>query len=293
MTLVLGVLNVTPDSFSDGGDFAATDVAIARGFELARLGADFIDVGGESTRPGATRVAPDDELRRVLPVVRALAEGGIPVSIDTLRARTAEAAVAAGARLVNDVSGGESDPDMLRVVADSSAEIALGHWRGIPDVAHRRSDYRDVVREVRGALALRVAAAREAGIAAERIIVDPGLGFDKTSEQGWALLARLGELADPGTRVLVGASRKRMLGELLEALPAAGAAQDHAAAGAHAAAELGPRDRDLATAVVSALAARAGAWAVRVHDVPGTVQALAVERAWAFAEDRNEPGERS
>ena len=291
MTLVLGVLNVTPDSFSDGGDFAATDVAIARGFELARLGADLIDVGGESTRPGATRVAPDEELRRVIPVVRALTDGGIAVSIDTLRARTAEAAVAAGATLVNDVSGGESDPDMLRVVAESGAEIALGHWRGIPDVAHRRSDYRDVVSEVRGELALRVAAAREAGVAAERIIVDPGLGFDKTSEQGWALLARLSELADPGTRVLVGASRKRMLGELLEALPVAHEVHDHSAA--HAAPELGPRDRDLATLVVSALAARAGAWAVRVHDVPGTVQALAVARAWTLGEVQDEPGERS
>lgn len=286
MTLVFGVLNVTPDSFSDGGDFTETDAAIARGIELARLGAEIVDVGGESTRPGATRVPPREELARVLPVVRALAESGITVSVDTLRASTAEAVVAAGAHIINDVSGGEGDPEMLRVVAESGAEYVVGHWRGIPDLAHGRSSYRDVVRDVREDLARLVRAAHEAGVAAERIIVDPGLGFDKTSEQGWALLARLAELADPGTRVLVGASRKRMLGELLAPLPAvhpgvSGATDQH----------LGPRDRDLATSVVSALAARAGAWAVRVHDVPGTVQALAVEAAWAAAERSTVAGE--
>lgn len=277
MTLVMGVLNVTPDSFSDGGDFAVSDAAIARGFALAEQGADIIDVGGESTRPGATRVSPADELARVLPVVHALTAGGLTVSIDTLHAATAAASIAAGARIVNDVSGGEADPEMLRAVAaarlpdGSSADFVIGHWRGIPDPAHNRSDYGDVVRDVREELAVRVVLAREAGIPAERIIVDPGLGFDKTSAQGWALLARLNELADPGTRVLVGASRKRMLGELL-----------HGAA---------PRDRDLATSVVSAFAARAGAWAVRVHDVLGTAQALLVAAAWTMGEqgDGTEP----
>ena len=272
MTEVMGVLNVTPDSFSDGGRFVGIDAAIARGRELAAQGATIVDIGGESTRPGAVPVPPDEEQQRVLPVVRALAESGIAVSIDTIHAETAEAAVAAGASIVNDVSGGLHDPRMVDAVAASGAEFAIGHWRGIPDPEHGRSGYLDVVGEIREALARSAERAVAAGVDARRIILDPGLGFDKTAEQGWRLLAQLRRLGGPEARILVGISRKRMLGELLDALPE----------GARGPA--GPVARDLATAVTSALAARAGAWGVRVHDVPGTLQALAVAEAWGEAE---------
>lgn len=272
MTEVMGVLNVTPDSFSDGGRFDALDTAIARGRELVAQGATIVDVGGESTRPGAEAVPPAEEQRRVIPVIRALAESGIRVSIDTIHAETAEAAVAAGASIVNDVSGGLHDPRMAEAVAASGAEFAIGHWRGIPDPAHGRSGYVDVVGEIREALARSAERAVAAGVDARRIILDPGLGFDKTAEQGWGLLAQLRELGGPEARILVGISRKRMLGELLDTLP-------EAARGAG-----GPMARDLATAVTSALAVRAGAWGVRVHDVPSTVQALAVAGAWSTAE---------
>ena len=272
MTEVMGVLNVTPDSFSDGGRFVGIDAAIARGRELAAQGATIVDIGGESTRPGAVPVPPDEEQQRVLPVVRALAESGIAVSIDTIHAETAEAAVAAGASIVNDVSGGLHDPRMVDAVAASGAEFAIGHWRGIPDPEHGRSGYLDVVGEVHEALARSAERAVAAGVDARRIILDPGLGFDKTAEQGWRLLAQLRRLGGPEARILVGISRKRMLGELLDALPE----------GARGPA--GPVARDLATAVTSALAARAGAWGVRVHDVPGTLQALAVAEAWGEAE---------
>lgn len=272
MTEVMGVLNVTPDSFSDGGRFDALDAAIARGHELVAQGATIVDVGGESTRPGAEAVPPAEEQRRVLPVIRALVEAGASISIDTIHAETAEAAVAAGASIVNDVSGGLHDPRMVEAVAASGAEFAIGHWRGIPDPAHGRSGYLDVVGEIREALARSAERAVAAGVDARRVILDPGLGFDKTAEQGWRLLARLRELGGPEARILVGISRKRMLGELLDALP-------EAARGTG-----GPMARDLATAVTSALAVRAGAWGVRVHDVPSTVQALAVAGAWAAAE---------
>lgn len=265
--LVLGVLNVTPDSFSDGGDFFAIDDAIARGHELLRQGADVIDIGGESTRPGATPVPGEEERRRILPVIAALAAAGARVSVDTIHADTARAAVAAGASLINDVSGGLADPQMARVAADTGATYLIGHWRGIPDPGHGRSGYHDVVAEVRGELARLADAAVSAGVEPDRVVIDPGLGFDKTAAQGWALLRGLPSLATLGFPVLIGVSRKRMLGELLAAGP--GAASEHRVA-----------DRDLATAVVSALAAERGAWGVRVHDVTGTVQALAVAEAW-------------
>lgn len=270
-TVVLGVLNVTPDSFSDGGEFASLDAAVRRGSGLVAQGADIIDVGGESTRPGATPVPRAEELDRTLPVVRALAARGHRISIDTLHAETAAAAVAAGARLINDVSGGTHDPEMLGVAAaasrDHGARFILGHWRGIPDPAHLRSDYADVVTEVRDALTERADAALAAGVDAAHLVIDPGLGFDKTGAQGWALLAHLEALTATGFPVLVGASRKRMIAEALrsEANPGLTAA---------------PAERDLATAVVSAFAAAAGAWGVRVHDVGATVQALAIARAW-------------
>ena len=268
--VVLGVLNTTPDSFSDGGAYLDPETAVARGIALAGAGAHVIDVGGESTRPGAEPVPREEELERVLPVIRGLVDAGVTVSIDTIHAETAAAAVAAGASYINDVSGGLHDPEMLGVAGaaarDSGTTYVIGHWRGIPDPEHDRSRYTDVVREVRTALAERAAAAIAAGVAAHRIVLDPGLGFDKTAEQGWELLRRLGELQELGYPVLVGASRKRMLGEVLEGVRGAA---------------VPPLERDAATATVSALASRAGAWGVRVHDVSATVEAIAIEQAWA------------
>jgi len=265
----MGVLNVTPDSFSDGGRYVEPDAALAHARNLIALGADIIDIGGESTRPGAVPVPRDEELRRVLPIVRELAGHGIPLSVDTLHAETAQAAVAAGARYINDVSGGRFDPAMMAAAAWASAEhdatFIIGHWRGIPDPAHERSQYADVVSEVRDALATLATDAIDAGVDPRHIVLDPGLGFDKTGAQCWQLLRHLDELQALGYPVLVGASRKRMLAEVLSDLPGR---------------NTGPRSRDLATAVVSALAARAGAWGVRVHDVDATAQAIAVERAW-------------
>ena len=260
-TLVLGVLNVTPDSFSDGGRWTDLDAALAHGRSLVAAGADVVDVGGESTRPGATRVEPDEELRRVLPVVRELAAEGVRVSIDTVHAGTAAAALEAGAEIVNDVSGGLADADMARVVAESGRTFVAMHWRGFLDAGPSRSGYDDVVADVRDELARRVDALVDAGVAREALVLDPGLGFSKAGLQNWQLLARLHELATLGLPLLVGASRKRFLGELLP---------DGA----------DPVERDAATAVVSVLASQAGAWGVRVHDVAGTRAALDVLGAW-------------
>ncbi|MFN3948447.1 dihydropteroate synthase [Microbacterium sp.] len=261
MTLIMGIVNVTPDSFSDGGRYLDPDVAIAHARSLRAEGADLLDVGGESTRPGAQRVAPRVEQQRVLPVVEALASEGAVVSIDTMNASTAVAAVRAGARLVNDVSGGLADPDMLAAVAETGAEIALGHWRGPSAEMYARADYVEVGRDVAGELDERVRAAVAAGIERSRIVVDPGIGFGKRGEQNWQTLRSLPALVARGDRVLLGTSRKRFLAELL------GDDADLAR-------------RDLATAVTSVLAAGAGAWAVRVHDVSTTRDALAVARAW-------------
>ncbi len=257
----MAIVNVTPDSFSDGGRYLDPDVAIAHARSLRAQGADLLDVGGESTRPGAERVAPRVEQERVLPVVEALASEGAVVSIDTMNASTARAAIAAGARIVNDVSGGLADVEMLAAVAETDAEIALGHWRGPSTDMYARADYADVGREVAEELAERVAHARAAGIGPERLIVDPGVGFGKRGIQNWRVLNAIPTLAELGPRVLIGTSRKRFLAEVL------GDDADLAR-------------RDLATAVTSALAARSGAWAVRVHDVPTTRDALAVARAW-------------
>lgn len=267
MTAIWGILNVTPDSFSDGGRYIDADTAIARARMLRAQGAAIIDVGGESTRPGAERVPLDEEQRRVLPVVEALAADGIPVSIDTLNADTAAAAVRAGARVVNDVSGGLADDGMLAAVAASGADFAIGHWRGPSSDMYARAQYGRVARDVAGELRERVSAAAAAGIAPSRLILDPGIGFAKSGEQNWEVLRGLDEITALGHRVLVGTSRKRFLAEVL----------DDVAADADESAE---RRRDLATAVTSALAARAGAWAVRVHDVAATRDALAVVGAW-------------
>ncbi len=268
--LVIGIVNVTPDSFSDGGRWADPAAAVARGRELVSAGADLIDVGGESTRPGARRVDSATESDRVLPVVTELVAAGIPVSIDTMRASTAVAAVAAGACLVNDVSGGLADPEMLAAVAQTPAGYIAMHWRAHSDQMDRWANYtEDVVADVSAELADRVAAARAAGISADRIAIDPGLGFAKEPAHNWALLRGLPRLRELGYPVLVGASRKRFLGELL----ADGAQQRPMA------------QRDAATDAISALAAAEGAWAVRVHDVRGSADAVRVVAALAQEDD--------
>ena len=259
-TRVVGVVNTTPDSFSDGGRWLEPDAAVAHGRALLAEGADLLDVGGESTRPGAQRVAEAEELRRVLPVVSGLAAAGAVVSIDTMRASVALAAVEAGARVVNDVSGGLADPELLPAVAGTDAVLVLSHWRGHSARMRELAVYDDVVAEVRGALAERAAAAQEAGVPRERLVVDPGLGFAKDGEHDWALLAALPALVADGLPVLVGASRKRFLGALLGGAPATG--------------------RDAATAAVSALAAAAGAWGVRVHAVRASADAVRVAQRW-------------
>lgn len=260
----MGVLNITPDSFSDGGRWLDPGRAVAHGLELTAQGADLVDVGGESTRPGAQRVDADEELRRVVPVIRGLAAAGVVVSVDTARASVARAAIAVGARLVNDVSGGLADPAMLATVADAGTPYVLMHWRGPSADMQQHAHYDDVVRDVRRELSGRLAAALDAGVASELLVLDPGLGFAKEASHNWALLARLAEILDLGRPVLVGASRKAFLGSAL--------------AGANGA-DRSAEGRDDASAAVSALAAAAGAWCVRVHSVPATADAVRVAAA--------------
>ncbi|GAA1482739.1 dihydropteroate synthase [Gordonia sinesedis] len=270
------MLNVTADSFSDGGRYLNTDDAVAHGLRLLDDGADLVDVGGESTRPGAVRIDPDVEIGRVVPVIEALAADGATVSVDTMRADVAAAAIGAGACVVNDVSGGRADPDMARVLADAGLPWILMHWRptaGEADAGrrftHRVDDvggYRDVVGEVSGELLAQVDAAVSAGVDPDRIILDPGLGFAKTAAHNWALLHALPTLVGLGFPVLVGASRKRFLGRLLA---------DRATG-----AERPPGGREVATAAITALAAAGGAWGVRVHDVAANRDAILVASAW-------------
>jgi dihydropteroate synthase len=267
--VVMGVLNVTPDSFSDGGRYVDLGDAIRHAQVLWDRGADIIDVGGESTRPGAERVDAETEIARVLPAVRALAADGLTLSVDTTRAAVAAAALEAGARVVNDVSGGLADPDMARVVADSGAPWVLMHWRGHSKDMNALAEYGDVVTQVRTELCARVDDALAAGVAEEAIVLDPGLGFAKRAEHDWALLHGLGSLLDLGFPVLVGASRKRFLGRLLP--EADGRPRP-------------PAGRENATAAVSALAAAAGAWGVRVHEVGATLDAVTVAAAWRRGE---------
>src|SRR5674476_900185 len=269
-TLVMGVVNVTPDSFSDGGRWFGTGAAVAHGLELLAQGADILDVGGESTRPGALRVPVDEERRRVLPVVAELVAAGAVVSVDTMRPVVAADAVAAGALIVNDVSGGLADAEMRAVVADTGVVYVAMHWRGPSDVMDDLAVYDDVVRDVRDELALRLDDLIAAGVAREQVVLDPGLGFAKPGSDNWPLLAHLDVLAELGRPVLVGASRKRFLGHLLagpDGVP------------------VRPDERDRATAAVSALCAAARAWCVRVHDVPGSVDAVRVGAAWLAARD--------
>jgi dihydropteroate synthase len=260
----MGVLNVTPDSFSDGGRFDSTDAAVKHGRELVRSGADIVDVGGESTRPGAQRITASTEIDRVVPVIGELAASGIVVSIDTMRSEVAQAALAAGAHLVNDVSGGLADPEMVHLLARVSVPYIAMHWRGFSDRMDELATYSDVVGEVVSELAERAATAVAAGIAPERLVIDPGLGFAKTAEHNWALLQRLDALAGLNLPILIGASRKRFLGTLL------------------ANSDLTPRDveqREDATTAITAVAAQAGVWAVRVHEPRAAADAVRVVAA--------------
>jgi dihydropteroate synthase len=271
--LVMGVVNVTPDSFSDGGQWFGAEAAIGRGRELAAQGADIVDVGGESTRPGAQRIPADEELRRVIPVITGLASENVPVSVDTMRAEVAAAALDAGASLVNDVSGGLADPEMPRLVAQAGVPYVVMHWRGHSHQMQERAVYADVVGEVCEELRHRIDAVISRGVDPSMIVVDPGLGFAKHPEHNWALLVNLDRLSRlDGTGhafpVLVGASRKRFLGRLLagpDGTPRSFAGSDEA------------------TVAVTALAAAAGAWCARVHEVPANSDAVRVAEAWRAA----------
>jgi dihydropteroate synthase len=263
-TLVMGVVNVTPDSFSDGGHYADRETAVVRGLELATAGADIVDVGGESTRPGAARVDADVESERVIPVVRELARAGVAVSVDTTRAGVAEAALDAGAVLVNDVSGGLADPAMVKVVAAAEAPYVIVHSRGPSADMQMRAVYDDVVSEVCAELLSRVDAAVDAGVNHTRIVLDPGLGFAKGADHNWALLAGLASLDALGLPLLLGASRKGFLGRLL-------AEPDGTPRSVH--------ERDDATTALTALFAIAGVWGVRVHDVRASADAVRVAAA--------------
>jgi dihydropteroate synthase len=263
--LVMGVVNVTPDSFSDGGLYLGADEAVAHGLAMLADGADLLDIGGESTRPGATRPLVADELARVVPVITELVGRGALVSVDTMRAEVASAALDAGAVVVNDVSGGLADPDILHVVAERDAAYVAMHWRGHADTMQQRASYADVVGEVRDELRERVDAALAAGVAADRIIVDPGLGFAKTADHNWLLLQHLADLDDLGLPILLGSSRKSFLGSLLA--DAAGS----------------PRpvlDREGANVALTTLAGLLGVWGVRVHEARTSVDALKVVSRW-------------
>ena len=264
--LVMGVLNVTPDSFSDGGRFLDPRLAVQHGRRLAAEGADLVDVGGESTRPGAARPSAQEETDRVLPVVAALAADGVPVSVDTMRASVAHEAVSAGAVLVNDVSGGRADQDMLPVVARLGAAYVLMHWRAHSREMQEHTDYRDVVEDVVAELRAQLDAALAAGIDPGRVAVDPGIGFSKTPDQNWDVLAGMERLHGLGHPVLIATSRKRFLGALL----------------ADPSGALRPADdREDGTTATSALAAAAGAWCIRTHAVRPTLDAVRVAGRWA------------
>ncbi|MFG1909261.1 dihydropteroate synthase [Kribbella sp. NPDC048928] len=262
----MGVVNVTPDSFSDGGEWFEPSAAIKHGRELLAEGADLLDVGGESTRPRAVRPSQDEELRRVIPVVEALAADGAIISVDTMRSQVAELVLDAGATMINDVSGGLADPDMLPLIAERRAPYLCMHWRGHSVDMQNRAQYVDVVAEVIAELAQRLDALSAAGIDLNRVALDPGLGFAKTADHNWEILRRLREFAVLERPLLIGASRKTFLGRLLadeqtgEPRPAV--------------------RRDDASVAVSALAAAAGAWCVRAHAVAPSVDAVRVAKRW-------------
>ncbi len=260
-TLIMGVLNVTPDSFSDGGRYLDTEAAIKRGMQLVEEGADIVDIGGESTRPGAARVTLEQEQLRIIPVIGALARAGVAVSVDTMNASTALQAIDYGAKYINDVSGGIADFFMARVIRESDAMFIASHWRGHSVEMDAQAFYKDAPSDIARELGDRVTALLAEGVRPEQLIVDPGLGFAKNAEHNWQMLGRLGDLMALGYPLLVGASRKRFLSSLLP---------DDATM----------EDRDAATVAVSVLAAQAGAWGVRVHAVARTYAALRVLDSW-------------
>lgn len=262
----MGVLNVTPDSFSDGGRFLEPELAVKHGRQLVHEGADLVDVGGESTRPGATRPSVQEELDRVLPVVERLAAEGVLVSVDTMRASVAEAAVTAGAVIVNDVSGGRADPEMFATVGRLGAAYVLMHWRAHSSQMHEHTAYDDVVRDVAAELCTQLDQALRNGIEPARIALDPGIGFSKTSAQNWSVLAATEQLHRLGHPVLVATSRKRFLGTLLPGRDGS---------------PRPPHLREDATTATSALAAAAGAWCIRTHSVRATRDAVEVAHRWA------------
>ncbi len=264
LPVVMGVVNVTPDSFSDGGEWFEPEAAVAHGRELVAAGADLLDVGGESTRPGAQRPSPEEELRRVLPVVSELAAAGATVSIDTMRADVAAQALAAGATLVNDVSGGLADPGMVEVVAAAGVPFVVMHWRGHSRDMQSRASYADVVADVCERLSARAEELVASGVERGGLVLDPGFGFAKLAAHNWSLLKGLPEVLALGYPVLVGTSRKAFLGRV--GVPEGGDPRP-------------PLERDVATAVTSAHAAALGAWGVRVHNVAPTLDAMRVSQA--------------
>jgi dihydropteroate synthase len=276
--LIMGVINITPDSFSDGGQFLDTNEAVKHALELVSEGANIIDLGGESTRPGALRVKLEQEQARVLPVIKELvanaefkASGAI-ISIDTMNAQTAALAVAAGAVIVNDVSGGLADEQMFAELKDLNCKFIVSHWRGFSETMDSMNNYTSVAKDVAQELIERVAKAEAAGISRDRLIIDPGLGFAKDIAQNWHLVARLDELEKLELPILVGASRKRFLAGALEPEDAAGVSNQR---------------RDLATAVLTALLLQRKLWGVRVHNVSTTLDAIKVVEALAFANDES------
>lgn len=257
---IMGIINVTPDSFSDGGDFLAYETAVAQGLTLVNDGADLLDIGGESTRPGAPQVSEAEELARVIPVIKALAaQVSVPISIDTYKALVARKALEAGASIINDISAGRFDPEMFQVAANFGVPIILMHMKGRPQNMQINPVYDDVVAEVKSFLSEAASGAEAAGIAPEKVIIDPGIGFGKTFDHNLILINRLNELAELGRPLMVGPSRKAFLGKILDGAP--------------------PKDRDLATATVAALCAYQGANILRVHDVKSTKIALTVTAA--------------
>ncbi len=269
MTLLMGVVNVTPDSFSDGGQWFEPGAAVAHGLALRDQGADILDVGGESTRPGAERPSETEELRRVIPVVEILAGAGAVVSVDTMRAGVARRALDAGATIVNDVSGGLADEAMPALVAERGVQFVVMHWRGHSTQMQSRAVYDDVTRRVCEELMDRVAALESAGVDRSQLVLDPGFGFAKLAGHNWSILRRLDQVMDLGLPVLVGISRKTFLGRL--GVPEGAEPRP-------------PQELDAATAATTVYAAMAGAWAVRVHAVPESLAALRVAEAISSAE---------
>ena len=274
----MGVINITPDSFSDGGQFLETKEAVRHALELVAQGANIIDLGGESTRPGALRVKLEEEQARVLPVIKELVanvefkSSGAIISIDTMNAQTAALAVASGASIVNDVSGGLADEQMFAALKDLDCKFIISHWRGFSETMDSMNNYTSVAKDVAEELIERVSKAEAAGISRDRLIIDPGLGFAKDIAQNWHLVARLDELEKLGLPILVGASRKRFLAGALEPEDAAGVSNQR---------------RDLATAVLTALLLQRKLWGVRVHNVSTTLDAIKVVEALAFANEES------